>query len=86
MKEYNKTYTINANILLLSNLQSISFNMFLRLISINRQSNNPKGITSKDIQPINKGFPKANNISPSGTNIRSAKSINGKKRFKNIKK
>lgn len=76
---------MNANILLFSNLQSISFSMFFRLISITKQSNRPKGITSRDIQLINRGFPIANNIKPSGTNTRSAKSIKGKNIFKHIK-
>ena len=76
---------MNANILRFSNLQSISFSIFLRLISITKQSNRPKGITSKDIQLINNGLPNANNIKPSGTNTRSAKSINGKNIFKHIK-
>ena len=62
--------------LLFSNLQSISFSILFLLISITKQSNKPKGITNKLIQLINKGFPKASNIKPSGTNIKSAKSIN----------
>lgn len=69
-------------ILLFSNLQSISFNVFFLLISIIKQSSNPIGITSKDIKPINNGFPKIKKISPSGTKIRSARSINGKNKFK----
>lgn len=78
-------YIIKARILLLSSLQLISLSIFFLLISITKQSNNPKGITSKDIKLINKGFPKANRISPSGTKMRSAKSIKGKNKFKNIK-
>lgn len=78
-------YIIKARILLLSSLQLISLSIFFLLISITKQSNNPKGITSKDIQLINKGFPKASRINPSGTKMRSAKSIKGKNKFKNIK-
>ena len=68
-----------------SNLQSISFSIFFRFISTTKQSNNPKGITSKDIQLINNGLLNAKKISPNGTNIRSARSINGKNILKYIR-
>lgn len=64
--------------LLFSNLQLISFNIFFLLISITKQNNKPRGITNKDNQPINKGLPRNNSINPIGTNIRRARSINGK--------
>ena len=52
--------------------------------SINKQSNRLKGITSKEIQLMSNGFLNASKISPSGTNIKSAKSMNGKNKFKNM--
>ena len=76
---------MKAKKLLLSNLQSTLFKIFLLLISISKQSANPEIRTSKEIQLINKGFPRANSIRPRGTNIRSAKSINGKNISKHIK-
>ena len=59
--------------------------MFFLLISINKHSNSPKGITNKEIQPSSKGFPNAKKIKLSGTKIRSAKSIKGKKTLKHAK-
>lgn len=72
--------------LLFSNLHSISLNILFLLISISKQSSIPRRITSKDIQLISKGLPKTNNnINPSGTKTRRARSIKGKNTFKHIK-
>lgn len=76
---------MKAKALLLFNLHSTSLNMFLLFISITKQSSIPISITNREIQLISSWFPKANSISPSGTNIRSARSINGKNKFRHIK-